>query len=124
MDGGYGTEHGGLDPDQSQWKKGDVMTLRHAEVLDKEGNMYYDNLRSARATNTYALDGGGEEVFEPHFTFQGFRYVMVSGYPGTLGEDDITGMVIHSDMEPAGTFTCSDPLINQLQHNIVWGSEG
>ena len=62
--------------------EGDVITLRHAEVLDKEGNMYYDNLRAAKCTNTYILKGGTEESFEPHFTFQGFRYVMVSGYPG------------------------------------------
>jgi alpha-L-rhamnosidase len=102
---------------------GDVITLRHAEVLDTEGRMYYDNLRSAKATDTYYLKGG-EEVLEPHFTFQGFRYVMVSGYPGTLTADRIRGMVIHSDMEPAGTFECSDTLINQLQHNIVWGLKG
>ena len=103
---------------------GDVITLRHAEVLDKEGNMYYDNLRAAKCTNTYMLKGGTEETFEPHFTFQGFRYVMVSGYPGELTADKIRGMVIHSDMEPSGTFECSDPLINQLQHNIVWGLKG
>ena len=105
-------------------EKGDIITLKHVEVLDKEGNMYYDNLRTAQQTNTYHLKGGGEEVFEPHFSFQGFRYVMVSGYPGTLQEEDIRGMVIHSDMEPSGSFTCSDPLINQLQHNIVWGLKG
>jgi alpha-L-rhamnosidase len=104
--------------------KGDVLTLKHAEVLDKEGNMYYENLRSAECTNTYVLKGETEETFEPHFTFQGFRYVMISGYPGTLTADDIRGMVIHSDMKPSGTFTCSDPLINQLQHNIVWGLKG
>jgi alpha-L-rhamnosidase len=109
---------------QANGKSGDVITLRHAEVLDKEGNMYYDNLRAAKATNTYLLKGGGEEVYEPHFTFQGFRYVMVSGYPGELTVDRIRGMVIHSDMEPSGTFECSDPLINQLQHNIVWGLKG
>jgi len=103
---------------------GDVLILRHAEVLDKEGNMYYDNLRAAKCTNTYFLKGGAEETFEPHFTFQGFRYVMVSGYPGELSVDKIRGMVIHSDMKPSGTFTCSDPLINQLQHNIVWGLKG
>ena len=103
---------------------GDVITIKHAEVLDKEGNMYYDNLRAAKCTNTYFLKGGGKETFEPHFTFQGFRYVMVSGYPGELSADDIRGMVIHSDMKPSGTFTCSDPLINQLQHNIVWGLKG
>ncbi len=105
-------------------KKGDVITLRHAEVLDKEGNMYYTNLRSAKATNTFTLAGDGKEVLQPHFTFQGFRYVMVSGYPGTLTEDNIRGMVIHSDMTPSGTFTCSDQMINQLQHNIVWGLKG
>jgi len=105
-------------------EKGDTITLRHAEVLDREGNIYYDNLRSAEATNRYCLKGDGTEVFEPHFTFQGFRYVMVSGYPGTLHKDHIRGMVIHSDMEPAGTFACSDTLINQLQHNIVWGLKG
>ena len=103
---------------------GDVLTLKHAEVLDKEGNMYYDNLRAAKCTNTYTLKGGTEETFEPHFTFQGFRYVMVEGYPGELTADDIRGMVIHSDMKPSGTFTCSDSLINQLQHNIVWGLKG
>ena len=105
-------------------KKGDQLTLKHAEILDKEGNMYYENLRKAECTNSYVLKGGAEETFEPHFTFQGFRYVMVSGYPGTLTADDIRGMVIHSDMEPSGSFTCSDPLINQLQHNIVWGLKG
>jgi len=105
-------------------KSGDVLTLRHAEVLDKEGNMYYENLRAAKCTNTYTLKGGAEESFEPHFTFQGFRYVMVSGYPGELTADKIRGMVIHSDMEPSGSFECSEPLINQLQHNIVWGLKG
>ena len=104
--------------------KGDMITLRHAEVLDKEGQMYYDNLRAAKATDTYYLSGGGPEVFEPHFTFQGFRFVMISGYPGELTPDKIKGMVIYSAMEPAGTFICSDTLINQLQHNIVWGLKG
>ena len=105
-------------------KKGDVLTLKHAEVLDKEGHMYYDNLRKAECTNTYYLNGGAEETFEPHFTFQGFRYVMISGYPGILSAENIRGMVIHSAMEPSGTFECSDSLINQLQHNIVWGLKG
>jgi alpha-L-rhamnosidase len=104
-------------------KPGDTIVLRHAEVLDKEGNVYYANLRSAQQTNRYICKGG-EETFEPHFSFQGFRYVVVSGYPGELAADRIRGMVIHSDMEPAGTFRCSDPLINQLQHNILWGLKG
>lgn len=104
--------------------RGDTVTLRHAEVLDRDGNMYYENLRSAEATDRYCLKGTGTEVFEPHFTFHGFRYVMVSGYPGELHKDAIRGMVIHSDMGRAGSFSCSDSLINQLQHNIVWGLKG
>jgi len=104
--------------------RGDTLVVRHAEVLDKEGNMYYDNLRSADATNTFVLKGNGEREYQPHFTFQGFRYVMVSGYPGTLTLDKLRGKVVHSDMEPAGSFSCSSELINQLQHNIVWGLKG
>ena len=109
---------------QAHGNKGDQLILKHAEVLDKEGNMYYDNLRRAKCINTYVLKGGEKETFEPHFTFQGFRYVMISGYPGILTANDVSGMVIHSDMKPSGTFTCSDPMINQLQHNIVWGLKG
>lgn len=105
-------------------KNGDMITLKHAEVLDKHGKMYYDNLRAAKCINTFILKGETEEIFEPHFTFQGFRYLMVEGYPGELSADDIRGMVIHSAMEPAGTFVCSDTMINQLQHNIVWGLKG
>ncbi|MCX6225577.1 MAG: glycoside hydrolase family 78 protein [Bacteroidia bacterium] len=100
------------------------VTLRHAEVLDKEGNMYYTNLRAAKQTIEYVLKGNGVEVYEPHFTFQGFRFVKVSGFIKMPGKEDITGIVIHSDMKPAGEFACSDPMINQLQHNIQWGLMG
>lgn len=108
--------------------KGDAgtrITLRHAEVLDKEGNFYTENLRSAAQRTVYFLKGGGrEEVFEPHFTFHGFRYVMVKGYSGKLDLDSLTGIVVHSDMAPAGRFECSNELINQLQRNIQWGQRG
>ena len=100
---------------------GDKVTLKFAEVLDKEGNFYTLNLRAAEATDTYILKGGGEEVFEPHFTNHGFRYIQVIDYPGELSLDDITGIVIHSDIKPTGNFTTSDPMINQLQSNIQWG---
>ncbi len=103
---------------------GTVIVLRHAEVLDKEGNFYTKNLRSAKQTDTLILKGRGEEVFEPHFTFHGFRYVAVKGYPGTLSKDKLTGIVIHSAFEPTGMFSCSDSLVNQLQHNIQWGMKG
>jgi alpha-L-rhamnosidase len=103
---------------------GTTVTLRHAEVLDKDGNVYTDNLRAATQQLRYTLKGGGEEVYEPHFTFQGFRYVVVDGYPGAPALESLTGVVIHSDMTPTGSFTSSKPLINQLQHNIVWGQKG
>jgi alpha-L-rhamnosidase len=100
------------------------VTLRHAEVLDKDGNFYTENLRAAKQTIRYTLKGGGPETYEPHFTFQGFRYVAVDGYPGPLTLDSLTGVVVHSDMAPASTFESSKPLVNQLQHNIVWGQKG
>ncbi len=103
---------------------GATVVLRHTEVLDKAGNFYVDHLRSAEQKVTYVLKGKGPEEYEPHFSFQGFRYVEVIGYPGDLTLDSLTGVVLHSAMEPTGTFTCSNPLINQLQHNIVWGQKG
>ena len=104
--------------------KGDAVTLKFAEVLDKEGNFYIENLRAAKVTDVYILKGDGEEIYEPRFTFHGFRYVKIEDFPGTPQLDNITGVVIYSDMEPTGTFACSDPLINQLQHNIQWGQKG
>ncbi len=104
--------------------KGKIITLRHAEVLDKEGNFYTANLRAAAQTNTYICKGEGTETWEPRFSFQGFRYVAVSGIPGPITKDMITGVVVHSDMAITGNFSCNDSLINQLQSNIVWGQKG
>jgi alpha-L-rhamnosidase len=104
--------------------KGDQVTLKFAEVLTKEGNFYTENLRGAKATDIYILKGEGEEIFEPHFTFHGFRYVKIEGLNAEPVKDQITGIVIHTDMKPSGTFTCSEPMINQLQKNIQWGQKG
>lgn len=103
---------------------GDTITISHAEVLDKYGNFYTDNLRAAKAQATYVLRGEGEEIFEPHFTFFGFRYIKVEGYPGDLKPEDFTAVALYSDMHPTGSFSCSNQLINQLQHNIQWGQKG
>jgi alpha-L-rhamnosidase len=103
---------------------GDKITIRHAEVLDKEKNVYLDNLRAAQAEIIYILKGGEEEIYEPRFSFFGFRYAWVEGYPGTLTADKITATAVYSDMKPTGNFTSSHPLINQLQHNIQWGQKG
>lgn len=109
---------------KAQGKSGDQITLSHAEVMDKYGNFYIDNLRAAKAQNNYILSGEGEETFEPHFTWQGFRYVKVEGYPGELKPENISAVALYSDMKPTGTFTSSHPLLNQLQHNIEWGLKG
>lgn len=105
-------------------KKGDKVVLKFAEVLDNEGNFYTANLRSAKCTDTYILKGNGDEIYEPKFTFHGFRYLMIEGLTKAPAFDDITGVVIYSDMAPTGNFTCSNDLINQLQHNIQWGQKG
>jgi alpha-L-rhamnosidase len=104
--------------------KGTVVTLRHAEVLDKYGEFYTTNLRSAKCQLTYTLAGNGDETYEPRFTFMGFRFVEVSGFPGQLTADNLTGVVIHSDMAITGSYESSNTLINQLQHNIQWGQKG
>ena len=107
-----------------QGPAGTTVRLRHAEVLDRSGNFYTANLRAAKQEVRYTLKGDGAEVYEPHFTFQGFRYVAVEGLPGEPTLDALTGIVVHSDMERTGSFETSEPLLNQLQHNIVWGQKG
>ncbi|MBE9600765.1 glycoside hydrolase family 78 protein [Pedobacter sp. MC2016-24] len=103
---------------------GTRITLSHAEILDKDGNFYTLNLRTAKAQNTYILKGNTTQVLEPHFTFQGFRYVKIEGYPGELKPEQLTAVALYSDMEETGRFSTSDPLLNQLQHNIQWGQKG
>ena len=103
---------------------GTEVTIRHAEALNPDGTIYTANLRFARATDRYVLRGGDEETFEPHFTFHGFRYVEVTGYPDAPPLDAIAGRVAHSATPPAGYFECSNPMVNQLQSNILWGQRG
>ncbi|MGE5518344.1 MAG: family 78 glycoside hydrolase catalytic domain, partial [Candidatus Dadabacteria bacterium] len=103
---------------------GDSIKIYHAEVLDKNGNFYTDNLRNAKQRDIYVLKGGDTETFHPHFTFQGFRYIKVEGFPGELQPENFTAYALYSDMKTTGSFTSSNALINQLQHNIQWGQKG
>ena len=105
-------------------KAGDRVTMRFAEMLNPNGTIYTANLRGAKCTDVYILKGDGVEVYEPTFTFRGFRYVEVTGYPGKPDADAITGVVVYSDTPATGSFECSNPMVNQLQHNIVWGQRG
>jgi len=105
-------------------KAGDVVKLRHAEVLDSDGNFYTENLRAARNEIQYILSGKEKEIFEPHFTFQGFQYACIDEWPGEPQLGDFEAIVVHSDMKRTGWFECSNPLLNQLHHNILWGLKG
>lgn len=105
-------------------EKGTKVTIRHAEVLDKNGEFYTENLRSADCVLNYTLSGRGDEIYEPKMTFMGFRFLEITGFPGVLTEDNITAIVIHSDMQTTGKYESSDSLLNQLQHNIIWGQKG
>jgi len=101
---------------------GTEVVLRHAEVLDGDGRLYTEPLRTARATDTYIAGGGDEEVYEPTFTFHGFRYAEVCGVDPA--QVDVVAVVVHSDLDRIGDFSCSDPLVERLHQNVVWGWRG
>jgi alpha-L-rhamnosidase len=103
---------------------GRTIDLRHTEMLDKDGKPYTLALRTARATDHYTTRGGDEETFVPRFTFHGFRFVEVRDCPGQPQPDTVTGIVLHTDLPVTGSFECSDPLVNQLQSNILWSQKG
>ncbi|MDA9266736.1 glycoside hydrolase family 78 protein [Salibacteraceae bacterium] len=101
-------------------KRGDTITLRFAEKLEADSSLYTRNLRGARASDTYVSKGDGVEVWEPRFTYHGFQYVEISGFSRPLSEDDITGIVVHSNLERTGSFSSSSELINKIYKNIFW----
>jgi alpha-L-rhamnosidase len=104
---------------------GTKVRLRFAEILNPDGTIYTANLRNADATDTYTLRGGAEETFAPHFTFHGFRYVEVTGYPGKPPLSAITGDVVSSvSGDPVATLTTSSDLVNQMWSIGIWGQRG
>lgn len=104
--------------------EGTDVTLRHSETLKPDGDLYLANLRSAKQEDHFILKGGGEETFEPRFTYHGFRYVRLTGYPGRPNINTIEGCVVRDDFGTAGRFQCSNPLVNRIWHNIYWGTQG
>jgi alpha-L-rhamnosidase len=100
--------------------EGTTITLRHSEVMIG-GEADYETIRTAQATDRYTLRGrGGQETWEPRFTFHGFRYLEVDGWPGDLTADALRAVVVHSDMERIGWLETSNTLLNQLHSNAVW----
>ncbi len=102
---------------------GTTITLRHGEVLE-EGEVATRPLRGAAAVDRYTLRGGGLEEWEPSFTYHGFRYVDLEGWPGVVQSQDIRAVVVHTDMARSGWFECSEPLLNRLHENVVWTMRG
>ncbi|WP_353114643.1 family 78 glycoside hydrolase catalytic domain [Microbacterium sp.] len=102
---------------------GRTVTLRHAEVLDG-GELALTPLRTAKAEDRYTLSGVPGEVWEPRFTFHGFRYAQADGWPGELRADDLEAVVIHTDMPRIGRFESSDARLDRLHENVVWGMRG
>lgn len=105
-------------------KKGNVIKLRCFEVLDQEGNVYLDNLRKAKTTMKYVFGNDGTITYHPHFTYMGFRYAVILAYPGQPVKEAFIAYSLHSYMEQTGHLTTSNPLLNQLHHNYLWGLKG
>ncbi|MCX6570758.1 MAG: family 78 glycoside hydrolase catalytic domain [Candidatus Aminicenantes bacterium] len=106
-----------------QGPQGTDVRLRFAELLYDDGTLNRENLRSAQAEDHYILKGDGEEMWEPRFTYHGFRYVEVTGFPGTPKLDSVRGRVVHSAVEPIGSFAASKDILNGLQRIITWGQK-
>ena len=100
-----------------------TITFRHAEVLEND-ELGTRPLRNAKATDVIETSGADGLVWEPRFTVHGFRYVQVDGWPGELTADDLEMVVVHTDMEPIGSFACSHPGLTQLHENIRWSAKG
>ena len=103
--------------------RGSRIVMHHGEVLDRDGNFYNENYRAAKNENIYVCSGG-DDVFKPSYTFQGFRYIRLVEFPyDTVDPNSLRAIVVHSDIKRTGHFLCGNEKINQLYHNIIWGQK-
>ena len=101
--------------------RGTEVRIRHSELVNKDGTLNTATIRKAEATDTYILKGEGLEAYEPRFTYHGFRYIEVAGFPTVPTIESVEGCFVHTDVEKAGDFYCSNELINRIHNNILWG---
>lgn len=120
----FGQNMVGLCRLRIEGRRGQKVVLKFGEMLNTDGSVYRENLRLARATDTYVCKGDGVEEWTPRFTFHGFRYVEVHGLETSPKSSMLRGLVFHTDMRPIGSFECSNEDINQLNRNIRWGMRG
>ncbi|MDA3960529.1 MAG: family 78 glycoside hydrolase catalytic domain [Planctomycetota bacterium] len=115
---------GRIELDLPDLPPGQLLRLRHAEILRSDGELYTDNLRTAQATDSVVCDSSGTLRWTPHYTFHGFRYLELTGAPQQPQTDHISGAVMHSDCRQSGWFACSDEHINQICNNAYWTQRG
>lgn len=102
---------------------GDIIEISHGEVLDKEGNFYNDNYRSAKSRIRYICREGCQ-VWHPQMTFFGFRYLRLDRFPGEVKAEQFTAIAVYSDMKRTGFIESGHPLLNRLISNVFWGQRG
>jgi len=103
-----------------QGPRGAAVTMRFAELIYDSGMINRENIRTAKARDIYTLHGGGPEIYEPRFTYHGFRYVEIRGFPGAPNLDSVRGRVVHSAVGTVGSFVASKQILNQIQKLIHW----
>lgn len=97
-------------------------TISHGETLDRDGNFYNANYRSADAQIKFICDGE-EHTYKSALTFFGFRYIRLENWPDEIKKENFTAIVVHSDIRRTGYFECSDETVNKLFKNIIWGQK-
>lgn len=117
----YGQNFSGWVRLKVRGPRGSRVTMRYAELVDEDGNVNTRTNERAESTDHYTLKGEGLEEYEPRFTYHGFRYVELTGFPGAPSTDTLEGRFVHSDVDPSGSFICSSELINRIHESIRWG---
>ena len=117
----FGQNFSGWVKLRARGPRGHEIRIRHAELIQADGTLNVLPNQNAEALDVFILKGQGDEVFEPRFTYHGFRYAEVSGFPGEPSLDSLEGCFVHSDVAKSGDFHCSHELLNRIHQNILWG---
>ena len=117
----FGQNQAGVERVRVEGPAGTKVRLRFAEILNADGTVYLDNMRTAKVTDYFTLSGKGVEEFTPQFTYHGYRYAELTGLPTAPGKDAVTAVVFHTDAPFAAKLSAGNQIINKLWSNIVWG---